>query len=427
MLSPVDMLRSRLLPAVLRAVDPAAAVERAWGLLRSDADRPVDLIAFGKAAAAMTLRSIDLLGARLRRGIVIARPEDCSRIQDQRLEVQAADHPIPTPRNVVAAEALIRFAGDVVQPGNVVLALISGGGSAQISCPRAGLMPIQVADLTRALLRSGASIEELNCVRKHCELVKGGQLARTLIDRGVEHVEALVLSDVLGDRLDVISSGPFAADPTSFADAVDVLDRRGIDAPAVRDMLVRHRELGWAETPKPGHPAFACVHHHIIASNATAVEAACKALQAEGIEVIDRQTLVEGEAAHVGERLGTRACQLKSREAIVWGGETTVTVGSASGVGGRNQELALAAAIAIAGQQSLAVLSLGTDGIDGPTDAAGALVDGQSTHRMFKAGFDPANELQQHNSSPVLRASGDLILIGPTGTNVNDVMVALRL
>jgi hydroxypyruvate reductase len=290
--------------------------------------------------------------------------------------------------------------------------------------PRAGLGLGDLAALTDGLLRSGASIEEINCVRKHCEGVKGGQLARLA---GAARVEVFVLSDVLGDRLDVISSGPMAADPTTFGDAVAVMERRGLAGGhrAVMELLARGVAGELEETPKPGDAVFDRVRHRVIANNGAAVGAAAESLGGAGRAVVEVRTLVEGEAADRGRELGRRVLGLWPGDAVVWGGETTVTVGDAGGRGGRNQELALAAALEIEGSGG-AVMSLATDGVDGPTDAAGGIVDGASAGAMRAAGVDGAGALTGHDSWRALRACGGLIETGATGTNVNDVMVGVR-
>lgn len=433
MASLVDILRETVIPATLKAADPGTALDRAWN--PPDEPYPVVLVGFGKGSAAMAAVAADRLGQRLNRGLIIARPEHTALVPAAQGRIRAlpADHPLPTERNVTAADELTNLVAGV-QPQELLVVLVSGGGSAQLSAPRPGLTLADVAALTQALLRSGATINEINCVRKHCELIKGGQLARCAGGANAHPpIEVFVLSDVLGDPLDVISSGPFAPDPTTFADAVEVMDRRGL-ARAHGDVMAllefgRHEATGddgaVDETPKPGDPAFDRVRHHIIANNACAAEAAAAALRSHGYQVVETRTGVVGEAAEVGRALAARLRDLQPKQAIVWGGETTVTVGDATGKGGRNQELALAAAVEIEGADG-AVMSLATDGVDGPTDAAGGVVDSGSAAAMRGAGVDLPAALGQHDSWTALRACGSLIEIGPTGTNVNDVMVGVR-
>jgi glycerate 2-kinase len=240
------------------------------------------------------------------------------------------------------------------------------------------------------------------------------------------------VSDVIGDDLSVVASGPLTPDATMYADAMRVLERRGIgrnDAPAVWRHLERGTRGEIAETPKR---AFDRVAQRIIGSNTSAVRAAIAAVERIGFEVIESREGVTGEAAERGRALAERAAELSAKGvgavAIVWGGETTVTVGERGGIGGRNQEFALAAAERLAEMDAgarIAVMSFGTDGVDGPTDAAGAVVTGATWNVMSRMGLDPARALVEHDSHSVLKAGGVLIRTGPTGTNVNDVMIAM--
>jgi len=422
---PVRTLCECVVPSVLASADPGEALARRWHLL---ADEPHDLaiLAFGKGSAAMARVAIEHAQQRVQRGLVVARPEHVDRVPTMGgvVRVLAADHPIPTERNIRAAREVSRFVAATGAQERLVV-LISGGGSAQLSSPRKPLTLAQVAALTDALLRSGATINEINCVRKHCETIKGGQLAQLAAPAPVS---AFVLSDVLGDPLDVISSGPFAPDPTSFADALDVVESRGLAAAhgEVVALLRRGAAGGEEETPKPGDAVFTHVEHHVIANNACAVDAAADALRNAGFDVVEIRTGVQGEASVVGSQLGRRVCALSAGSAVVWGGETTVHVGEAPGKGGRNQELALAAAVEIDRVPGAAVLSLATDGVDGPTDAAGGVVDTESVAHMRARGVDPGEALARHDSYAALRACGGLLVLGATGTNVNDVMVGLR-
>lgn len=419
------MLREVVAPAILRACDAGAALARCADRLPHE---PGDLVllAFGKGSSAMAATALRMWGERVSRGLVVTRPEHVKGTDRAggRVVVLPADHPIPTQRNVEAAGVVERFVQGALGPERLMV-LISGGGSAQLSAPREPLTLDDVAKLTEALLRSGATINEINCVRKHCERIKGGQLARL---RAGGPTSVFVLSDVLGDPLNVISSGPLAPDPTTFADAIDVLERHGIREEHVEVMaLLRRGAAGQErETPKPGDAAFAAVEHHVIASNALAVEAACEALQRRGLRIAGMEQRVEGEAGEVGVRLGEVVRGLPAGAAVVWGGETTVRVGKSPGKGGRNQELALAAAAAIEGVEGAAVMSLATDGVDGPTDAAGGVVDGESGARVRAAGVDPREALRRHDSYPALEACGALLRVGASGTNLNDVMVGVR-
>jgi glycerate 2-kinase len=419
----IEMLRGMVVPAVLRAADAGDALERHWVL--PDEPRAVVMLAFGKAAGAMVRVAADRLEDRLVRALAVLRDEDVERAGGAGacVRVLAADHPLPTRRNVEAGRAVTRFVSQVDSDERLVV-LVSGGGSAMLCAPRGPLVLEDIVRLTDDLLRSGATIGQVNCVRKHCELVKGGQLAQVCAGP----VTAFVLSDVLGDRLGVISSGPFAPDLTTFADALEVLESRGLGAGhrAVVSLLERGLAGLEVETPKPGDEVFDRVEHIVVSNNASAVAAAGESLRAQGFTIVQERTAVEGEAGEVGRRLGALVCGLGAGEAVVWGGETTVTVGQAHGKGGRNQEVALAAAMELEGVESAGVLSLATDGVDGPTDAAGGVVDGRSARVMRANGADPAAALAAHDSWHALKACGGLVVTGPSGTNVNDVMVGVR-
>jgi glycerate 2-kinase len=276
-------------------------------------------------------------------------------------------------------------------------------------------------------MRAGAAIHELNAVRKHCEKLKGGGLARLAHPAPVR---AFVLSDVIGDPLDVIASGPFAADPTTFADALDVVARFALlDAvPAVTAHLRAGARGERPENPKPGDPLFAAVSHTIIGSNRLALEAVSQRAHETGWSVRGVEAGVSGEAREQGERLAGIARSLPTGVARpachLIGGETTVTV-RGSGVGGRNLELALAAAMALDGLENVALAAFATDGIDGPTDAAGAIVTGGTAARARSMGMEPGTFLADNDSYTFFEKVGGLIQTGPTGTNVNDIALLL--
>jgi hydroxypyruvate reductase len=308
-----------------------------------------------------------------------------------------------------------------------VLLLLSGGGSALLTLPAPGLDLDDVRQLTELLLLSGASIQELNAVRKHVETLKGGRLAALAAPA---RLTALILSDVVGDPLDAIASGPASPDPTTFADAVHVLRSRGVwgKVPdAVRAHLVRGEQGDEAETPKPGDPAFSQVRLRIVGNAALAALRAAEEAGRLGYDAHVDSTVVTGEARHVGERLAARASALPvsgRATCAVSAGETTVTV-RGNGRGGRNQELALAAARHLDGHADVLVLSAGTDGLDGPTDAAGALATGTTAARAREQGLDLDAHLERNDSYAFFDALGDLVRTGPTGTNVMDLMLVM--
>jgi len=308
--------------------------------------------------------------------------------------------------------------------------LRSGGGAAPMPLPAEGVTRADIQGVTGGLLRAGATINELNAVRKHLSAFKGGQLARACQPT---KVVSLILSDVVGDPLDTIASGPTAPDPTTFADAIDVLERHGVWRGAgegVRAHLTDGARGQVPETPKPGDPLFRRVRNIVVASNLTAAERAAEAARGLGYRSMLLTTRLEGEARHAGALISglARGASLDGRplkppSCIILGGETTVAV-KGDGLGGRNQELSLSASRAIGGL-SCVIAALGTDGIDGPTDAAGALADGATAARASEKGLDPDAFLARNDSYSFFKALGDNIFTGPTGTNVNDLALVL--
>jgi hydroxypyruvate reductase len=318
---------------------------------------------------------------------------------------------------------------DGAADGDLVLCLISGGGSALLTAPADGLSLEDVQAVTGLLLRAGATINELNAVRKHLSQVSGGQLARRAAPA---HVVSLILSDVAGSPLDVIASGPTAPDPTTFEDAWSVIERYGLAdllPEGVTMRLVRGIRGEILETPKPGDPVFDRVENRSVASNVLAVEAAAARARELGLEAIIGSTHLEGEAREVGvvlagvaKEIATHGRPVRRPGCVLFGGETTVTV-RGDGVGGRNTELALGAALALEGWgPDLVVASLATDGGDGLSPSAGAIADGTAIERGRSLGLDAHDSLARNDSYTYWAALGDAIMTGPTGTNVNDVM-----
>lgn len=298
-----------------------------------------------------------------------------------------------------------------------------------MTLPADGVSLAEYIELQRRLMLAGATINEMNAVRKHAERLKGGRLA--VLAQGLR-IRALAISDVIGDPLDVIASGPLSPDPSTFADAMNVVARRGCRgiAPSVDDLFERGLRGQVTETPKPGNPIFDHFDSQIIASNASAVDAVAAALQSRYL-VAQRRTGVEGEASEVARELvDALAAEMKSHHApacIVWGGEPTVTVGQAKGRGGPSQELALAAAIELErrGIDDARVIAFSTDGIDGPTCNAGGIGDTPLCRELRAMGRDPVAMLDSHDSAAALELGRRLIKTGPTGTNVNHVVVAI--
>jgi hydroxypyruvate reductase len=312
---------------------------------------------------------------------------------------------------------------------DLVVCLISGGGSALLTLPAGGITLQDVQVVTGLLLRAGATINELNAVRKHMSGVSGGQLARVAAPA---RVLSLILSDVTGSPLDTIASGPTVPDPTTFADALTVLERYGVmeRVPvSVLDRLERGVAGEVAETPKPGDPLFRKVTNLLVASNVLAVEAAAGKARTLGFNTSIVSTYLEGEARVVGQVLAGMAREvveygrpLERPACLLFGGETTVTV-RGQGIGGRNTELALSAALALDGLGAgVVVASLATDGGDGVSPSAGGIVDGRTLVRGRAMGLDAQASLDNNDSYTYLAALGDAIMTGPTGTNVNDIM-----
>jgi len=393
----------------------------------------VIVLGAGKAAARMACGVEEALGAHLSGGLVVVKYGHAEPLR--RIEVIEAAHPTPDAAGVRAARRIAAIA-DGADHRTLVIVLISGGASALLCAPWAGEgAALTLADkqaVTRLLLACGAEIGAINCVRKHLSLVKGGRLARRLAPaRGL----ALILSDVVGDRLDVIASGPVSPDPSTFAQALGILDAYGVRAAvpvAVRQLLETGARGMIPETPKPGDPAFAGMVPIVIGNTATAIEAACIAAAGHGFTPVPLTARLTGEAAEVAKVLFAQACDVRDRgwlaappALLVAGGETTVTLGDSPPPGGRNQELALAALAAMAadGQRGAGIhlLAASTDGGDGTTDAAGAFASPAVLERVAAAGLLIGPALRGHAAHALLDAAGAVLRTGPTGTNVCDL------
>jgi glycerate 2-kinase len=335
----------------------------------------------------------------------------------RRIRINECGHPIPDGRGIRGAR---RIAGIARQAGprDLVICLISGGASALMPLPSRGITLAKKQKITRSLLASGATIHEINCVRKHISAIKGGQLARLAYPATLV---TLILSDVIGDDLDAIGSGPTVPDRSTIADVQAVGAKYGIAIDAA----------GLAETPKPGDPIFTRATHVLVGSNELAVEAAAREARRLGYRTLVLTSFLEGEAREVARVHAAIAKEIEAHGrpvprpvCVISGGETTVTI-RGQGLGGRNQEFALAAAIDIADLHGTLILSAGTDGTDGPTDAAGAVVDETTLARAGALGLDAAAFLRNNDSYRFFEATGDLIKTGPTGTNVADIQIML--
>ncbi|HSF16598.1 MAG TPA: glycerate kinase [Vicinamibacteria bacterium] len=343
-----------------------------------------------------------------------------------RVVVEEAGHPLPDGAGVTATKRLLDDLVDTRASDRVFFAL-TGGASALLVAPAAGLTLEDKVATTDRLLRSGATIQEINAVRKHLSTVKGGRLLEHMAPA---RVLAFVISDVIGDDLSSIGSGPLVGDPTTYSDCLAILRRYELEGrvPVPVGSRLREGALGRApETPKPGTPVLELQRHIVLASNRSSLRAAGEKAKLLGFEVEvfarDMQGDVHRCAREFAERLAVLA-RTGRRWALLAGGELTVKV-AGTGRGGRNQELALVASRHLSGVDRAWLLSAGTDGTDGPTDAAGAFVDGGSWNRARELGLDPAGALSNNDSYPLFVALGDIVRTGPTGTNVNDLMIGL--
>ena len=410
----------RLFQAALDAADPALVVPP--HLPRPPRGRTVVLGA-GKASAAMAAAvEANWPAGRLDdlSGLVVTRyghGTDCRRI-----EIVEAAHPVPDPAGLRAAERVLELARDA-GPEDLVLCLISGGGSALLSLPAPGLTLADKQGVSHALLRCGATISEMNCLRKHLSAIKGGRLAAAAAPA---RVLTLLISDVPGDDPATIASGPTVPDPTSFAEARAVLERYGITPP---DAVRRHLEAAEDESPKPGDPRLAGAETVMVARPAGSLDAAAEAARAAGAEVRILGDDLEGEARDLGRQQAEEALGLLPVDrtlVLLSGGETTVTM-TGKGRGGRNAEYLLGLTLAAAGNPRLHAIACDTDGIDGSEDNAGALSGPDSLRRARDLGLDPEACLAGHDSYGFFQALGDLVVTGATLTNVNDFRAILLL
>jgi hydroxypyruvate reductase len=410
--------------AALSAADPAGAVER--HLKRRDTSRFRDIyvVGAGKAGASMAQAAERVLGRRIAAGLINVKYGYTVKLR--RIELNECGHPVPDLNGVAGAERIARIAAGAGKD-DLVICLISGGASALLPLPAEGITLEEKQAATRLLLASGANIHEINAIRKHISRIKGGQLARLAAPA---RVESLMLSDVIGDNLDVIGSGPTAPDVSTFAGALEILDRYGIRerVPAsVRERIEQGARGAVPETPKPDDPAFARVRNTIVGSNRLALAAAASCARSLGYRTLVLSSEIQGEAreiarmhAAIAREMALAGRPVKPPACIITGGETTVTL-RGDGLGGRAQEFALAAAIDISGLSNVVVFVAGTDGSDGPTNAAGAVADGQTLSRQP----DARRYLERNDSYHYFESLGDLVITGPTNTNVMDIHIIL--
>ena len=438
----MDELHRDVLAAMdeaLVAADPARIIRKHLRLerkvLRADElrfplkdFRRIFVIGGGKASGYMAEEVEKLLGKWITRGLVIIPDYLRPRPKDHRIRYHAATHPIPTRKGEAGVLAMMDMVENVSRD-DMVIVLLSGGASALMPLPAEGMTVKDEAGVTALLLKSGAGIEEINTVRKHISQVKGGRLAARLYPATVL---GLIISDVVGDKIDAIASGPTAPDPTTYYDAKQVLEKYRL-WPRIPDRARKVITDGLAgsipDTPKRRDKAFMQVRNLIVGNNRESCLAAAEAMTKAGYRTQTLSIQVTGEAREAGRIFGAIAREIwdnalpfASPAALVAGGETTVTV-RGKGKGGRNQELVLAAAAKINGSDGIVVGSFATDGIEGQTNAAGALADGTTVMRGLKLGMYPEQFLRNNDSYHYFSKLKDLVITGPTGTNVNDITI----
>lgn len=429
-----------ILAAGLAAAEPGAAVRRhlhldgqaltAGGVeIDLSGIEHVYLVAAGKAATAMTQATESVLGERLTAGVAVTVPD--GKGPTARTTVHSGGHPLPDPGSLMATRHIVRLLERTTER-DLVLVLLSGGASSLMELPAGRIALVDVQTATSSLLSCGAPIGEVNAVRKHLSAIKGGGLARLAAPA---QVVALVLSDVVGNPLATIAGGPTVPDPSTFADAASVLSRHDLWS-QVPTSIGEHLRNGLAgrvpETVKPGDPLFDRCRTLVIGDNARAAAGALARAEELGYHSLLLTTWLQGEAreagrflAAVGQEIAWSGRPIPTPACVVVGGETTVTLRRLGGSGGRNQELALAAALALDGWATVTLASLGTDGVDGATAHAGAIVDGSTLTRAGAAGLNAAEALARHDSGTFFAALGDALVTGATGTNVNDLAVVV--
>jgi hydroxypyruvate reductase len=424
-----------ILTAALAAADPTAAIEK-FLRARDDLDKYERIFIVGGGKASGTMASAverilatreggnpDVAGSGTRIAASCVAVKDGDPTRTRRIELRLAGHPVPDERGVHASRRIAEICHEAGER-DLVICLISGGASSLMAWPAPPVTLEETRATTQLLLDSGAAIQEINCIRKHMSGLKGGQLARLAAPA---RVLSLILSDVVGDTLDVIGSGPTAPDITTCAMALAVLDKYGLLDRVPRRVRDRFR-TGEHETPKPGDPVFDNVENVIVGSNQMSLEAAARAAKDLGYHSLILSSTIEGETrdvarmhAAIARQIRAHGQPLRAPACIVSGGETTVTI-RGDGMGGRNQEFALAAAIAMDGLEDTLILSAGTDGTDGPTKAAGAMADG---HSVARSQYSAAESLANNDAYPFFEDLGDLVITGATGTNVMDLHLIL--
>lgn len=423
----------------LKAVDPYYAIKKQVELIEDslwvcgslyrlgDSNRIV-MIGAGKGSALMALSVEEILGDRIHKGVVITKKGYV--VPLKRIELVEGNHPLPDKRGLKGTNQILKLITNLNE-NDLVICLISGGGSALLVSPAPGISLKDKKELTHQLLRCGANIKEINTLRKHISQVKGGRLAQLAHPASVI---ALILSDVIGNKIDSIASGPTAPDPTTFSDCLKIIQKyalKGKIPSSIYEHLKRGAQGIIEETPKSGDPIFKKVRNFIIGSNLQAQEAAKQKAEKLGYNAMILSKPISGDTrgaaikhANLAKKMREIGDPIPPPACLISGGETTVKV-KGKGLGGRNQEFVLVGAIKIAGLENVLILSAGTDGTDGPTDAAGAICDGKTIERALHKGLNPQPYLDNNDSYHFFQKLGDLLKTGPTNTNVMDIHLIL--
>jgi hydroxypyruvate reductase len=428
----------------LSAVDPSKILkdririekDRLWIRIEENSENIFDLNTFhkiflvgtGKASNSMAKAVEEIFGDRMTKGVVTTKYGHLLSLK--KTEIIEAGHPIPDQKGYEGAkkiQGLLKKSG----PKDLVIFILSGGGSALLPFPADGIELKEKQEMTQLLLDCGADIKEINTIRKHISRMKGGWLTRWAYP---STVIGFILSDVVGDQLDVIGSGPTVPDPSTFEEAWEILKKYDLlneIAPSIQKHLILGKEGKVEETPKPGDVVFERVYNSLIGSNILALRAAEKEATSLGLNTLILSSSIEGETREasrfhtaIAKEVISSGNPIPKPACILSGGETTVTI-KGKGLGGRNQEFALAGALEISGIEKVVLLSGGTDGTDGPTDASGAMVDHTTVHRAKSMGLDPKAHLENNDAYPFFQKLGDLLITGPTHTNVMDVRILL--
>ena len=431
---------SRILAASLAAVDPAVAIDRtlsrdgkilhaAGQKIKMDDFKNVSILAIGKAGIPMAVAAADLISDHLTGGTVLTKsfgPGIPDRFNGK-IKLFRGGHPIPNQDSLKSTAEILSYFSDQSED-DLIIVLISGGGSALFTAPAPGISLTDIQQANRIFLEHGLTIQEINTIRKHISQIKGGQLAGYLHPA---RTITLILSDVVGDPMDMIASGPTVPDPSTYADALDIISNYHLEQylpSSISKHIKDGNERNILDTPKPGDPVFQGQTSFVIAGIGDALRGGLRQAQKEGFQSTILPEALVGEARQVGLRFAELLCQpsisaAQTPTCLIAGGESTVTLTDSikPGKGGRNLELALSAVEQLAGHEDLALVTLATDGEDGVTDAAGTIVTGQTLARAAALGLNPADFLSNHDSYAFFLALDDLLLPGPTGTNVNDL------